>query len=259
MNSALRFAGSAGRLLAAVALFASLPALAAQQWPAQSPEGLTLKKSSSHGAVYVRDGVDLGEYKSVGLLECLVEFAKDWARDYNENEPDLTRQITPEVEKRIQDFLSAEFNKVFVEELSKNGDFQIVTEQGPGVLMLRPALLNVVVTAPDIQSPGPSAEIVTSAGDMTLYLELWDGGSSTLIARIIDAEADTGEGGLGERADSVSNKAAADIMLRNWADRLRKALDAARAAEPAAAPAAPAAPATPAAPAAPAAGATTAG
>ena len=52
---------------------------------------------------------------------------------------------------------------------------------------------------------------------------------------------------------------AADIMLRNWADRLRKALDAARAAEPAAAPAAPAAPATPAAPAAPAAGATTAG
>ena len=246
MNSALRFAGSAGRLLAAVALFASLPARAAQQWPAQSPEGLTLKKSSDHGAVYVKDGVDLGQYKSVGFLECYVQFAKDWATDYNENEPDLNLQITPDVEKRISSFLSAEFNRIFVEELTKNSDFQVVTQQGPGVLMLRPALLNVEVTAPDMNTAQPSLEMVTSAGSMTLYLELWDGGSSTLIARIIDAEADQGMGGMGEQANSVTNKAAADTILRNWADRLRKALDAARAADASAAPAAPAAAPTPA-------------
>ena len=246
MNSALRFAGSAGRLLAAVALFASLPALAAQQWPAQSPEGLTLKKSSDHGAVYVKDGVDLGRRKSVGFLECYVQFAKDWATDYNENEPDLNLQITPDVEKRISSFLSAEFNRIFVEELTKNSDFQVVTQQGPGVLMLRPALLNVEVTAPDMNTAQPSLEMVTSAGSMTLYLELWDGGSSTLIARIIDAEADQGMGGMGEQANSVTNKAAADTILRNWADRLRKALDAARAADASAAPAAPAAAPTPA-------------
>ena len=249
MNSALRFAGSAGRLLAAVALFASLPALAAQQWPAQSPEGLTLKKSSDHGAVYVKDGADLGQYKSIGFLECYVQFAKDWASNYNANEPDLTEQITPDVEKRIQSFLSSEFNKVFVEELSKNGDFQIVTQQAPGVLMLRPALLNVAVTAPDLNAPQPSLEMVASAGQMTLYLELWDGGSSTLIARIIDAEADDSTGGMAQQANTVTNKAAADIILKNWADRLRKALDAARASDaaaPAAAPAAPAATQTPA-------------
>ena len=236
-------------LVAAAALIAVAPAVADQQWPAQSPEGLTLKKTSEHGAVYVRDGADLGEYRSIGLLECFVQFAKDWARNYNENEPDLTEQITPDVEKRIQSFLSAEFNKVFVAELSKNSDFQIVTQQAAGVLMLRPALLNVEVTAPDLNAPQPSLEMVASAGQMTLYLELWDDGTSTLIARIIDAEADDSTGGMAQQANSVTNKAAADIILKNWADRLRKALDAARASDaaaPAAAPAAPAATQTPA-------------
>lgn len=251
MNAVQSFATSARCLLAAVVLAASAPALAAQQWPAQSPEGLTLRKSSDHGAVYVKDGVDLGQYKSVGFLECYVQFAKDWATDFNEAEPDLNLQITPDVEKRIQSFLSSEFNKIFVEELSKNGDFQIVTQQGPGVLMLRPALLNVEVTAPDMNTAQPSLEMVASAGSMTLYLELWDGGSSTLIARIIDAEADQGMGGMAEQANSVTNKAAADTILRNWAQRLHKALDAARAADAAAPAAAPAAPAAPAATATP--------
>jgi len=98
--------------------------------------------------------------------------------------------------------------------------------------MLRPSLLNVIVTAPDVDTPGPSVDIVASAGQMTLYLELWDGGSSTLLARVIDAEADPGMGGMAEEANSVTNQAAADEMLKRWADRLRKALDAARSAAP---------------------------
>jgi hypothetical protein len=227
-----RLSTPARALLAATLLVAASPALADDQsWPAQSQDGLTLRKTLEHGAVYIKDGADLSQYKSVGLLECYVQFAKDWAREYNENEPDLTLQITPEVEKRIATWLSEEFNKDFVKELSKNNDFQIVTQQGPGVLMLRPALMNVIVTAPDLNAPTPSAEIVTSAGQMTLYLELWDGGTSTLIARVIDGEADNSWGGMGVQADSVSNKAAADVMLDNWADRLRKGLDAIRAAD----------------------------
>ena len=140
--------------------------------------------------------------------------------------------MTPEDETRIKNDLSVQFNKVFVTELGKNGDFQIVTTQGPGVLMLRPSLLNVIVTAPDVNNPSPSADIVASAGQMTLYLELWDGGTSTLLARVIDTEADRSTGGMAEQANSVTNQAAADIILKNWADRLRKALDAARSAPP---------------------------
>jgi len=220
-------------LASACLLFAATSTLAAEpQYPAVSPDGLQLTKTLEYGAVYVKQGADFSQYRSIGLLECYVTFAKNWARDYNENEPDLSEQVTPEDAKRIQTDLSVEFNKVFVEELGKNGDFQIVTTQGPGVLMLRPALMNVVVTAPDVNSPTPSADIVASAGQMTLYLELWDGGTSTLLARVIDTEADESTGGMAQDASSVSNKAAADMILRRWADHLRKALDAARSGAP---------------------------
>jgi hypothetical protein len=226
----------AGSALLAVLVTASLLLLAAparpaeQQYPQVSPDGLQLRKTLEYGAVYVEQGADFSQYKSVGLLECYVAFAKDWARDYNENEPDLAAQVTPEDETRIKNGLSVEFNKVFVEELRKNGDFQVVTAQAPGVLMLRPSLLNVIVTAPDVNNPSPSVDMVASAGQMTLYLELWDGGTSTLLARVIDTEADTSTGGFAKQANSVTNTAAADIILKRWADRLRKALDNARSA-----------------------------
>ena len=234
MPSVIRTRSVARAVLASTSLLLAAPAAPAadQQYPQVSPDGLELTKTLEYGAVYVKPGATFSQYKSVGLLECYVQFAKDWARNFNSEEQDLAAQVTPEDETRIKNDLSVQFNKVFVTELGKNGDFQIVTAQGPGVLMLRPSLLNVMVTAPDVNNPSPSADIVSSAGQMTLYLELWDGGTSTLLARVIDTEADRSTGGMPEQANSVTNQAAADIILRSWADRLRKALDAARSSAP---------------------------
>ncbi len=221
-------------LVSALLLLASVAAPAAdQQYPPVSPDGLQLRKTLEYGAVYVKPGADFSKYKSIGLLECYVQFAKDWARNYNQqNEMNLGAQVTPEDETRIKNELSLEFNKVFVDVLGQNGDFQIATSQGPGVLMLRPSLLNLIVTAPDPDNAAPGVDVVASAGQVTLYLELWDGGTSTLLARVIDTQADDSMGGMPRQANSVTNKAAADIILKRWADRLRKALDAARNAPP---------------------------
>lgn len=59
---------------------------------------------------------------------------------------------------------------------------------------------------------------------MTLFLELYDSTSSQILARIIDPKADPS--GFAQRASRVTNKAAADEMLREWAQKLRKHLDA---------------------------------
>jgi hypothetical protein len=63
---------------------------------------------------------------------------------------------------------------------------------------------------------------------MTLYMELFDGATGDIIARVIDPEAD-GRGGFGmgtgQIANSVTNRAAADRIMRMWAETLRKALD----------------------------------
>jgi hypothetical protein len=232
VNAIYRPASAALAAFAAVSLLLlAAPARPADQpYPQVSPDGLQLRKTLEYGAVYVKPGATFSQYRNVGLLECYVAFAKDWAQNYNANEMDLSTQVTSGDETRIKNELSVQFNKVFVEELRKNGDFQVVTEQAAGVLMLRPSLLNVIVTAPDVNNSSPSVDMVASAGQMTLYLELWDGGTSTLLARVIDTEADTSTGGFAKQANSVTNTAAADIILERWADRLRNALDNARSA-----------------------------
>src|SRR5262249_12283405 len=96
----------------------------------------------------------------------------------------------------------------------------------PGVLVLRPALINIEVNAPDLMSPGRSTTYVQSAGQMTLYLELWDGGTSTILARVLDAQSDSTV--YTQNANTVTNKWAAERILRDWADELRTKLDLAR-------------------------------
>ena len=66
--------------------------------------------------------------------------------------------------------------------------------------------------------------VVDSAGQMTLYLELFDSVSNTLLARVMDPKADRG---MARAASGVSSKAAADRILPQWAVALRKHLDAA--------------------------------
>jgi hypothetical protein len=96
----------------------------------------------------------------------------------------------------------------------------VVDNTGPEVLLLRPAIINLDVTSPDTMSAGFSTTVVASAGQMTLYMELYDSASSTLLARVIDPQAGR-EGGVANR---VTNTAEADQILRRWADLLSKHL-----------------------------------
>ena len=129
-------------------------------------------------------------------------------------------------------YLAEEFKKIFTQELQTKGHYQIVDVAAPDVLVLRPAIINLMVTAPDIMTPDMNSIIVSSAGQMTLYLELWDSVSKTILAREIDPQADQSSGGMGEIADGVTNQAAADIILKHWADLLRKHLDEVRGSSP---------------------------
>jgi len=219
-------------LLFAGVLLMHAPALQAadQQWEQTSPDGLQLTRTLPYGAIYMKPGATFGQYKRLALLDCFVQFAKDWQRNYNQDEPDLEMQVSQGDMNRMKSELAAEFKRVFTQELQTDGGYEIVDIAAPDVLILRPAILNLVVNAPEIETaPVMSTTVVASAGQMTLYLELWDSVTNTLLARVIDTEADQGQGGFAEAGGSVENKAAADRILRNWADRLRKALETARA------------------------------
>ena len=135
----------------------------------------------------------------------------------------MENQVTDHDVQRMKSTLSAEFKKVFVNELTKGG-YQVVDTAGPDVLVLRPALVNVDATAPDLMTANMEHTVVRSAGEMTLYLELWDSSTNKLLARVMDAKADRQP--FAEPANRVTNIAAADTILKNWADELVRHLDA---------------------------------
>ena len=71
---------------------------------------------------------------------------------------------------------------------------------------------------PDTRSSGFERVIVQSAGEMTLYMELFDSVTGAIIARVMDAEAS--DMGFARQAKRVTNKAEADKILRGWAREL---------------------------------------
>jgi hypothetical protein len=210
-------------IAASLVLPCSLAQAADDPLPEVSDDGLHLQKSKDARVVYVRPGATLEPYKRVAILECYVEFQKDWQRRYNQTAAMGTRLTDADAEK-IRTAIAEEFKKVFTDELQTKGGYQVVDVAAPDVMILRPALVNVVVTAPDVANTGRTRTIVSSAGQMTLFLELFDSTSKEILARIIDPKADPR--GFAQYANRVTNKAAADDMLRDWAGALRKHLDA---------------------------------
>jgi len=206
------------------------PTLLAKEPPAEvSSDGLHLQKNTKSRVVYARPGTTWGKYTKLAVIDCLVEFDKNWERDYNNDQISLSNRVTEADMERIKTELAARFKTVFTKQLQSKGGYQVVDTAGPDVLTVRPAIVNLRVTAPDLMSSGYRAAAVRSAGSMTLYVELWDSQSKTILARAIDAQADSGLGGVGQRANKVTNTAAADEIIEGWADSLRQGLDAARA------------------------------
>ena len=192
-------------------------AMAADEVPQTTPEGMELLKQTKTRITYAMPGATLGQYTKVALLDCYVAFKKNWERDHNRSAT-FENQVHAEDMERIKADLADEFKKVFTKELTDAGH-EIVDHTGEDVLVVRPALVNLDVTAPDLKSTGFSRVVVQSAGQMTLFMELYDSVTSAIIARIMDAEADN-RTGFATGANRVTNKAAADRILRGWAQEL---------------------------------------
>ena len=164
-------------------------ALRAQDSPPTVSDGLRLRTNTGSSIVYVKPGATFGKYDKVAILDCFVQFDKNWQNNYNSNQVDPSTFVTSNDMDRIKKELAAEFKRVFTKELQAGG-YQVVTIGGSDVLILRPAIINLRVTAPDLMTPGINATVVSSAGSATLYLELCDSVTNTLLARAMNSQAD---------------------------------------------------------------------
>lgn len=205
--------------LVILATMLAVTASAEESKPKSTTDGLELVSKTRSRAVYMKPGAHLDIYTEVALLEPYVAFAKNWQREHNEEEMTLDGQVTDKDMARMRKALAADFVKVFTEVLTKAGH-KMVSTGGTGVLIIRPAILNLRVTAPDLMTAGMETNFVASAGSMTLYMELLDGRTGDLIARVFDAEADR----MGGYSNRVTNTADAEFIIRNWASTLNKHL-----------------------------------
>jgi hypothetical protein len=196
---------------------------ARDSFPDATDDGLTRVDAKKADAVYWREGATLDQYSRILLLDCEVSFRKNWARDHNRESRTLDGRVSDRDVMRIKSELAEEFGSVFREELSEDGGFELVDELANDVLVLRPAIVNLDVTAPDLRTASMTRSFVESAGQMTLILEFYDGVTGDIIGRVIDDREDTRKG-FAQRADSVTNRAAADRILKSWASSLREAL-----------------------------------
>lgn len=202
--------------LTALALGISTTGIAKDKLPETSHDGLTLQKKTKLDAVYLRDGIDLSQYTKIAIEMPQIAFRKNWQRDYNDSERDITRKISDDDMANMKKGFAEEFVKVFVEELRKAGH-EVTKEPADDVLELAPALVQIDVSAPSSQrSVGIDRTFTASAGQMTLYMELYDSVSGQILGRVVDTQAGRRTGNFNV-TNKVTNTAAVDRALRYWA------------------------------------------
>lgn len=203
----------------------ALPAHA-QEAGAESFDGLELLEKSRADQVWVVPEADFSDYERFMIAEPLVAFAKDWQRKMNQQS---TTRVRPADMERMQAGMAEIFMEVFTEELEKAG-YAVVEEPADDVLWLRPAIVDLWVSAPDVASTGRSRTYVTSAGSARLYLEFRDSVTGDILARAVDFKR-ARERSQFQWATSVSNRKEARDIIRRWATMLVEAMDEVRSRE----------------------------
>ncbi|MBS0577712.1 MAG: DUF3313 domain-containing protein [Proteobacteria bacterium] len=202
------------------ALLASCATTGSQQAPA-SWDGLEKRDAKDVDALYVRPNYKFPHYRKVILDPCQVSFSKDW--DPNSNTPDLSRRLDSDDIQKIKDGLAKLFRERFTRELTAGG-YEVVDTATENTIRVTPAIIDLYVNAPDKMAPGISRTYTTSAGAMTLAMEVRDAPTGALLARVVDRQRAMDTGRL-QWTNSVTNTAEAERAIDRWARQLRAGLD----------------------------------
>ena len=157
------------------------------------------------------------------ILDTFVAFRSGWERDQRRG----TRgtRISSRDMDRIKARVSELFNSVLIEVLEADDGFEIVTEPDYDVLLVRAAIIDLDVTAPDTSTAGRSRTYTADSGAATLYIELFDSVSGQIIGRALDRQSARNPGSMMRWSNRASNTADARRVFRGWANTLRGFLD----------------------------------
>lgn len=205
--------------LVAVLLFAG--GARAEESAQVSFDGLVPVPDARVQMAYIDPEADFSVFKRVAMLEPFVAFRKNWQRDQNRSS---ARSVSTRDMQRIKHDVATLFERVFTERLEAAG-YEVVDVSANDVLLLRPAIIDLDVTSPDVREAGRSRAYTSTTGAATIYLELFDSVSGEILGRAADREViRSGTSNL-SWSNSVTNTADARRLFARWADRLVEFLD----------------------------------
>jgi len=185
-------------------------------------DNLVPVEGASVHMAYIDPNADFSAFKRVMILDPYVSFRANWQRDQNRNR---TQRVSARDMERIRVDVAALFRDVFTEVLQADNGFEVVNDPDFDVLLLRPAIIDLDVTAPDTRNAGRSTTFTSSAGAATVYLEVFDSVSGDLIGVAADRRVARSAGNNISWSNRVTNTQEARRMFTVWANALRNFLD----------------------------------
>lgn len=206
-----------------VLLMLAVPAVATvdrEAYPTAAPSGLEEKNSREFDILYIKPGFEPGAYGKLIIEEPQVSMDDNWQWNFR-------HEVSRRDLDRIHGQASAILREQFADKLTGRKGLTLVDAgaAGTGVLRLKPALIDLNLRAPDLAGGQHKDTWVRSAGDATLYLDLYDADSGELLLRAIDRD----RARYHERfyqANRATNYRDLSIMVSRWASALRRHLDA---------------------------------
>jgi hypothetical protein len=209
------------RLLATAALLLTPMLVVGQDDLPETWDGLTRVEDAKVHAAFIDPEADFGVFRRVAVLEPYVAFRANWLRDTNRSR---ARNVRASDVERIKADVADLLEDVFIERLEAAG-YPIVNVADEDVLVLRPAIVDLDVVAPDTRQTGRSRTYTAETGAATIYLELFDSLSGATIGRAIDRQSAGQTRTFATVANRVTNRADARRVFVGWADQLVTFLD----------------------------------
>ncbi len=191
-----------------------------------SYDGLEPVQVKGISLAYKRPGTTLAGYQRVSIDPVEVRFHKDWKPTRAGSRTPLSAEQREEIRSELGKLVYDQFAKA----LAVKGRYPVVNQSGADVLRLKVYIVNLYINAPDSGAAGPSYAFVMSAGEMTLFMELYDSESGQILARVVDRKQ-ASSGAAAGMANRVTNIAEAEDIAAEWARILRNAFDRAHAAK----------------------------
>jgi hypothetical protein len=202
-----------GAAAAAIGLSLGGAALAAK--PPANWDDLVRVDSKRLSYVYLLPGASFKQYTKVMLDPTQIAFRKDWQKDYNSTTRALSSRITDaDVERAIAQGGKAATD-IFAKAFAAGG-YPVVTAPGPDALLVRTAIVNLHVSAPDKMTSGRTRTYANEAGSATLVIEVMDSVSGAILGRAVDSRL-AGDRSFVMNRNSATNRADFRFVAQDWA------------------------------------------